>query len=335
MSAPFRRIVMMRILLIIIAFLFQLPTWGWAAGQDKFELPQPYLNWEHQYLKDFPALQRLMDIMVETSARQLKDPSQDILHNRVCAALAHRMAADMKLRPEDRKLAIATDLLHNISKEERPLVLTDAKVLKQASDLVAQLRQAGQLRRSPGFWSEEPMFGNPLIGANLALIHHITGAITAGEILNALGDYSARDIARVQAAIVGQSTGYWYFRKSIDDIAKQSDAWRKVYPEPEEDIAKIAHDADLISQFEAESVVPEGSKWRALAAKRWGAKGAVEEAHVVYYVFYRLFEEARTEAGKALAREEWRKIHPELVKLMGLPPSADPIKALGVPKVFQ
>jgi hypothetical protein len=326
---------MMRILLIIIAFLSQLPAWSWAASQDKFELPQPYLNWERQYLKDFPDLQRLMDIMVETSARQLKDPSQDILHNRVCSALAHKMAADMRLRPADRKLAIAADLLHNISKEERPLVLTDAKVLKQASDLVAQLREAGQLRRSPGFWSEEAMFGNPLIGANLALIHHVTGAITAGEILNTLGGYSALDIARVQAAVVGHSTGYWYFRKSIDDIAKQTDAWRKVYPEPEEDIAKIAHDADLISQFEAESVVPQGSKWRVLAAKRWGAKGAVEEAHVVYYVFYRLFEEARTEAGKALAREEWRKIQPELVKLMGLSSGADPIKSLGVPKVFQ
>lgn len=325
----------MRILLIIIAFLSQLPAWSWAASQDKFELPQPYLNWESQYLKDFPELQRLMDVMVETSARQLKDPAQDILHNRVCSALAHKMAADMKLRPADRKLAIATDLLHNISKEERPLVLTDAKVLKQASDLVAQLREAGQLSLSPGFWSEEAMFGNPLVGANLALIHHVTGAMTAGEILSTLGGYSTRDIARMQAAIVGHSTGYWYFRKSIDDIAKQTDAWRKVYPEPEEDIAKIAHDADLISQFEAESVVPQGSKWRVLAARRWGAKDAVEEAHVVYYVFYRLFEEARTEAGKALAREEWRKIQPELVKLMGLSPGADPIKSLGVPKVFQ
>ena len=326
---------MKRILLLILAILSQLPAWGGAASQDKFELPQPYLNWERQYLKDFPELQRLMDVMVETSARQLKDPSQDILHNRVCSALAHRMAADMKLRPADRKLAIATDLLHNISKEERPLVLTDAKILKQGSDLVAQLRQAGHLRGSPGFWSEEAIFSNPLIGANLALIHHITGAITAGQIMNTLGGYSASDIARLQAAIVGHSTGYWYFRKSIDDIAKQSNAWQKVYPEPEEDIAKIAHDADLISQFEAESVVPEGSKWRVLAAKRWGAKSAVEEAHVVYYVFYRLFEEARTEAGKALAREEWRKIQPELVKLMGLAPGSDPIKTLGVPNPFQ
>ena len=108
-----------------------------------------------------------------------------------------------------------------------------------------------------------------------------------------------------------------------------------MYPEPEEDIAKIAHDADLISQFEAESVVPAGSKWRVLAAKRWGAKGPVEEAHVVYYVFQRLFDEARTEQGKALARAEWGKIQPELVKLMNLKPGTDPVKALGVPKAFQ
>lgn len=325
----------MRIVLIFIAFLSQLPVWSWAASQDQFNLPQPYLNWERQYLKDFPELQRVMDVMVETSARQLKDPSQDILHNRVCSALAQKMATDMKLRPADRRLAIATDLLHNISKEERPLVLTDAKVLKQASELVARLRQTGQLGRSPGFWSEEAMFGNPRIGANLALVHHITGAMTAGDMLRKLGGYSASDIARVQAAIVGHSTGYWYFRKSIDDIAKQPDAWRKVYPEPEDDIAKIAHDADLISQFEPESVVPAGSKWRVLAAKRWGAKGTVEEAHVVYYVFSRLFDEARTEAGKALAREERLKIRPELVKLMGLKRDTDPIKARGVPKAFQ
>ena len=326
---------MKRTTLIIIAFLLQLPTGGWAASQDKFGLPQPYLNWEQQYLKDFPDLQRLMDVMVETSTRQLKDPSQDILHNRVCSALAQRMATDMKLRKADRKLAIATDLLHNISKEERPMVLTDPKFLGQASELVARLRKEKLLTGSPAFWTDTAILSNKAIGANLSLIHHMTGAITAGEILSSIKGYSARDVGRVQAAIVGHSTGYWYFRKSIDDATKQPDAWRKVYPEPEGDIAKIAHDADLISQFEAESVVPAGSKWRVLAAKRWGANGTVEEAHVVYYVFQRLFEEARTDSGKSLARQEWNKIRPELVKLMDLKPDADPIKALGVPKAFQ
>lgn len=326
---------MMRPGVLVAALLFQFPLWGWTASQDRFELPQPYLNWERQYLKDFPQLQRVMDVMVETSSRQLKDPSQDILHNRVCSALAQKMAADMKLPSAERRLAIATDLLHNISKEERPLVLTDAKVLKQGAELVARLRQAGQLARSPEFWSDEAIFSNKAIGGNLALIHHITGAVTAGDMLNTVGGYSAPEIARVQAAILAHSTGYWYFRKSVDDAVKQAGAWRKVYPEPEDAIAKIAHDADLISQFEAESVVPEGSKWRVLAAKRWGAKGAVEEAHVVYYVFSRLFEEARTDAGKALALQEWRKIQPGLLTLMGLKPGVDPIKALGVPKAFQ
>ena len=81
--------------------------------------------------------------------------------------------------------------------------------------------------------------------------------------------------------------------------------------------------------------MPEHSKWRVLAAKRWGAKGTVEEAHVVYYVFQRLFEEARTDAGKALARQEWNKIEPALIKLMDLKTGADPVKVLGVPKAFQ
>ena len=326
---------MSRIAIIAFLLLSQLVLTARAAPQDRFDLPQPYLSWERQYLKDFPDLQRVMDIMVETSVRQLKDPSQDILHNRVCAALAQRMASDMKLRPAERKLAIVTDLLHNISKEERPLVLTDARILQQASALVERLRREKALTGSPVFWSDPAIFGNPTVGANLSLIHHITGAITAGDVLAEMKGYTARDVARVQAAIMGHSTGYWYFRKSIDDAAKQSEAWRKVYPEPEGNLAKIAHDADLISQFEAESVVPEGSKWRVLAAKRWGAKGAKEEAHVVYYVFQRLFDEARTDTGKALARQEWDKIRPQLVKLMGLDSDADPVKVLGVPRAFQ
>lgn len=306
-----------------------------AAMQNRFELPQPYLDWERAYLKDFPELQRVMDRMVVSSVRQMQDPTQDILHNRVCAALAYRMAQDLKLKRGEQKFAVLTDLLHNISKEERPLVLTDSNVLGQASQLVSRLRRAGHLRKSPEFWTDEKIFGTPLIGANRALIHHITGALMAGDILQELGGYSGQEVARLQAAVIGHSTGYWYFRQSVDDITKSKNAWRKVYPEPEDDIAKIAHDADLISQFEVVSVIPEGSKWRVIAAKRWGAKNAVEEAHIVYYVFLRLFEEARTEAGKLLAREEWLKIRPELVKLMGLKPDQDPIQAFGVPKVFQ
>jgi hypothetical protein len=48
-----------------------------------------------------------------------------------------------------------------------------------------------------------------------------------------------------------------------------------------------------------------------------------------------LFEEAKTKSGKDLARDQWEKIRPELVKLMNLNPDQDPIKVLGVPKIFQ
>ncbi len=108
-----------------------------------------------------------------------------------------------------------------------------------------------------------------------------------------------------------------------------------VFPEPASEISKIAHDADLISQFVPESVVPDGSKWRGLAKKRWGAKDTKEEGHIVYYVFFRLFEEAKTTKGKEMAREKWEKIRPELLKLMNLESGQDPIKVLGVPAVFQ
>ena len=321
--------------LFAILFSFANPGVANAASQDRFDLPSPYIESERAYLKAFPDLQGVMDKMVEVSARQLKDPTQDILHNRVCAALAYQIATKQKLEKAEQNLAILTDLLHNISKEEKPLVLTDARFLEQASELVTRLRRAGHLKNSPSFWSDEKIFSNPLIGANLALIHHITGAMMAGEILDSIGGHSRENIHRVQAAVIGHSTGYWYFRQSIDDILKRKDAWRLVYPEPEEEIAKIAHDADLISQFEFQSVIPQGSKWRVIAAKRWKAANTIEEAHIVYYVFYRLFEEARTTAGKDLARNEWQKIQPELIKLMGLKPNDDPIKILGVPKVFQ
>ena len=98
---------------------------------------------------------------------------------------------------------------------------------------------------------------------------------------------------------------------------------------------KLTHDADLISQFVPESVVPEGSKWRTLAKNRWGAKGSQQEAHVVYYVFQRLFDEAKTDQGRQLARDKWDLIRPELLKLMNLGPADDPVKMLGVPRAFQ
>jgi hypothetical protein len=303
-----------------------------AATQDKYGLPEPYLAWEKAYLNEFPELQGLMDVMIATAVRQLKDPDADILHNRVCSALAYEMAKP--LSNHERKLAVATDILHNISKEDKAAVLTNPEVLAKATAMVSKLKKAGYFKNSPGFWGDEAVLKNPKVGGNLALIHHITGALTAGEIA-AREKYSAKDIDIIQVAVLEHSTGYWYFRDSVDQAAGRKGAWKVIYPEPENEIAKIAHDADLISQFVYESVVPEGSKWRVLAQKRWKAKDTKEEAQIVYYVFFRLYEEAKTEKGKELAKEQWEKIRPELVKLMGLKPGEDPIKVLGVPKIFQ
>jgi len=317
---------------IALAFVFGMAGIAVAATQDKYGLPEPYLAWEKAYLKEFPELQGLMDIMIDTTVKQLKDPEADILHNRVCSALACEMAK--KLSKAERKLAVATDILHNISKEDKAAVLTNPEMLAKATGMVSKLKKAGYFKNSPGFWGDEAVLKNPKVGGNLALIHHITGALTAGEIA-AREKFSAKDIDMIQVAILEHSTGYWYFRDSVDQAAGRKGAWKVIYPEPENEIAKIAHDADLISQFVYESVVPDGSKWRVLAQKRWKAKDTKEEGHIVYYVFFRLYEEAKTEKGKELAKKDWEKIRPELVKLMGLKPDQDPIKVLGVPKIFQ
>jgi hypothetical protein len=325
---------MKRLLVFLAAAALALGAAGGAQGasQDRYGLPEPYLAWEKGYLAEFPELQGMLDIMIETTAAQLKDPGADILHNRVCSALAYEMAKG--LSGPERKLAVVTDLFHNIAKEDKSAVLTDPAWLAKVSAMVAKLKKSGFLKNSPGFWSDEEVLKNPKVGGNLGLIHHITGAVAAGGI--AAGQKLAEgEVEKLQAAVLQHSTGYWYFRDSVDAAAGRKGAWRSVYPEPENEIARIAHDADLISQFVYESVVPEGSKWRVLAQKRWKAKDVKEEGHIVYYVFHRLFEEAKTEKGKALARREWEKIRPELIKLMGLPPGEDPVKTLGVPRIFQ
>ena len=301
--------------------------------QARHALPEPYLGWERGYLEAFPGLQRVMDAMVATTSRQLADPAQDILHNRVCSAIGYRMAADMGLPRADRRLVVAGELLHNITKEDRAEVLTDVGRLRKASGMIERLRSARRLG-SPGFWSDPALFASPHVGANLALVHHITGAMVAGELLQSFGDYSAGDILRVQEAIAAHSTGYWYFRATVDGHAS-ANAWRNLYPEPEGALSLIVHDADLVSQFDAGAVLPEGSKWRSLAARRWGANGAAEEAHVTYYVFQRLLDEARTPQGRALAEQEWEKIAPRLVELMGLAAGSDPLGVRGVPKAFE
>jgi hypothetical protein len=304
-----------------------------AGTQDKFDLPVPYLSWEKSYLQEFPALQKFLEVMITTTATQIQNPAEDILHNRVCSALAYEMSKE--LPPEKRKLAIVTDILHNIAKEEKSTVLTDLQVFKQATEMVGELKKAGYFRASPDFWGDAQILQNTKVGGNRALIHHITGALKAGQIAKQIGGISEKEIQEMQAAIIEHSTGYWYFRDSVDKAVGKKGAWQVVFPEPASEISKIAHDADLISQFVPESVIPDGSKWRELAKKRWGAKSTKEEGHIVYYVFFRLFEEAKTKKGKEMAREKWEKIRPELIKLMNLDPGQDPIKVLGVPAVFQ
>ena len=320
-------------LAISLVLIFMLGGEALASMQDKYDLPEPYLTWERAYLKEFPELQKLMDVMIGTTVDQLKNPGEDILHNRVCSALACEMSKN--LPAQDRKLAVATDLLHNIAKEEEGAVLTDPGVFQLMGEMVNVLKEAGYFKGSPRFWTDEAILKNPKVGGNRALIHHITGAFKAGQVAREAGGFSSKELSELMVATLEHSTGYWYFRSSVDTAVGKKDAWQVVFPEPETAIARIAHDADLISQFVPESVVPQGSKWRELAKKRWGARNAQEEGHIVYYVFFRLYEEAKTEKGKELAREKWEKIQPELIKLMNLNPGQDPIKVLGVPKVFQ
>jgi hypothetical protein len=319
--------------MVVLLLLSSLPAF--AASQDVYSLPEPYLTLEKEYLKAYPKLQPLMDAMIKNSQTLLKDPSQDILHNRVCTALAYQMAVSDKKDERLRMLAPAGDLLHNISKDDKNVLLNDPATLERLSNIVTRLKKAGYFKKSPDFFKDPSLSALKSVSTNLGLIHHLTGAIVAGDILEKAGSFDQKDINDIQAAIIAHSTGYWYFRDSVDEAAKRKGAWKDVYPEPETDLDKYVHDADLISQFERESVAPDGSKWRQLAAKRWGAKDAKEEGHVVYYVFSRLFDEAKTQQGAALAKEQWDAIKPDLLKLMGLAPDQDPLKVLGVPAFWK
>lgn len=315
--------------------LFCCASGAFAASQDAFTLPEPYLGWEQQYLKQSPELQGLMDTMTANSQAMLKKPDQDILHNRVCAAIALKMATDRKGSAELQKLGPATDILHNIAKDNKELVLSKPEILERVVKLVGELKKNGKFGKSPEFFTDVEVLKIPEIANNLGLIHHLTGAVQAGDILRKAGGFTEDEIRTIQTAILAHSTGYWYFRESVDKAAGRDNAWKTVYPLPESDIDNFAHDADLISQFVPESVTPDGAKWRNLAKKRWGATSPKEEGQVVYYVFSRLFDEAKTDDGKQMAKEKWDIIRPELMKLMGLNEDQDPIKVMGVPKYWQ
>ncbi len=308
---------------------------GSVPSQASYELPQPYLEWERAYLAEFPDVQKVMDAMIATSARQLKDPAQDILHNRVCAALAYHMARSDGAPRAARRLGVVADLLHNIAKEEKGAVLSNASWYEPLAPMAARLRAAGYLQGADRFLSDVAVLRTPKVADNMALVHHLTGAVMAGRMLREMGGYSAAELDPIEDAILTHSTGYWYFRASVDEAAGRQGAWEAVYPEPRTAIAKYAHDADLVSQFVPETVIPEGSKWRGLAQKRWGAKTPRDEARVVHYVFARMLAEARTPAGRALAMEKWQIIEPPLLAAMDLKPGQDPVQVYGVPAAFQ
>ena len=243
-----------RVLVVLFScLLFAFPAL--AAPQDQYKLPEPYMSLEQNYLKAFPELQKVMNIMIEKTAQQIKNPEQDILHNRVCSALVYKMAVDNKLSAKFQKLAVAGDLLHNISKEDKKDVLTDPGLLNQADLMVTRLKKAGYFRNSPNFWKDKGIFAQPKIGNNLSLIHNITGALRVGQMLTEIGGFSKKEVELVEVGVLEHSTGYWYFRSSINEVIGSNDAWAIAYPAPENDLAKLIHDADLISQFVPESVV--------------------------------------------------------------------------------
>lgn len=309
---------------------------AFAGAQDKYPLPEPYAGLEKAYLAEYPDLQGVMDAMIVETEQQLAKPANDILHNRICTALVYQMAVKDNLPKADIRLSIAGDLLHNITKADKKSLMTDPEQQKALAADVAKLRAAGYLKNSPEFYTKPEAYSTPALGKNLGLIHHLTGTVRAGVILKEKG-FAEKDITLLQACIIEHSTGYWYFRDQVNKILGDKDAWKNVYPDPENQVACYIHDADLVSQFVPASVVPEGSKWRNLAANRWGAEknNARSEAHVVYYVFQRLFDEARTEQGKVLAKEKWDSISKDLKKLMGLKEEDDPIAVLGVPAFWK
>ena len=285
---------------------------GRQGGERQAELNAPYAAWEAEYLARFPELAAVMQRMLDITAAQLADPAQDILHNRVCAALVWKMGGDAGLPAAELRLALIADLLHNIHKEEPQAVLTVADVLERSGRMVQRLRAAGYFRASPVFWSRPNLFDNPKIGANRALVHHITGALEAERLMTALGGFTRSDIDAVQAAILAHSTGYPYMREAVDAETRAPGAWQTLYPQPESALEVLVHDADLVSQFVPESVLPVDSKWRRLARGRWGAHGAKDEARVLQEIFARLAGEARSASGRQLAQAHWNSLKERL-----------------------
>ncbi|HVL35511.1 MAG TPA: hypothetical protein VM489_07580 [Burkholderiales bacterium] len=285
---------------------------GRPRREGHAELGAPYGAWEREYLAAFPELGAVLARMVELTTAQLAEPQQDILHNRLCAALVWRMGREAGLEAPRLRLALIADLLHNVAKEDPRALLSAREVLERSATMVGRLRAAGYFRSSPVFWSRPSLFDNPRIGANRALVHHVTGALEAERLMDELGGFSRAEIDEVQAAILAHSTGYHYLREAVDAEARAPGAWRALFPEPEAAPEVLAHDADLVSQFVPETVLPAQSKWRRLARERWGATSAKQEARIIGEILARLKDEARSALGRRLAQEHWAALEAQL-----------------------
>lgn len=294
---------------------------------------EPYRGWETACLAEHLDLRGLMAHTIRTAQARLRDPEADILHARICAALAYDLARHLPAGA--RRLVVAAALLHDNAKGDAEAPLTDPEVFRRTRDAITYLKAAGHFADSPVFWKDEAALRHPGVGGDRTLIHHLTGVPGADRILHELGGFSEAEIRSVQAAVAAHSTGYWYFRESVDRIVDRPMAWQEIYPVPGGDIARIVHDADLVSQLALDMVLPEGSKWRSLARTRWRAGTGREEGHILYYVFWRFFREVESREGMALLCEQWEQIRPALLTLMGLGADRDPLETLGVPMAFR
>jgi hypothetical protein len=101
----------------------------------------------------FRGAQMLMGEMIRITLGQLKDAEQDILHNRLCAALAYRIAVERQSPPAIQKLAVAADVVHNIAKEDKNAILSNPALFADLTETKARTRG---VRRRSGCMTKNP-----------------------------------------------------------------------------------------------------------------------------------------------------------------------------------
>ena len=93
-------------------------------------------------------------------------------------------------------------------------MLTNPKVFGEIGTTVAGLKKSAHFKSSLRFWGDEAVPKNPKVGGNRALVHHLTSALTAGEIMKALGGFVPKDIDRMQPVSLGDATIPWAVRSA-------------------------------------------------------------------------------------------------------------------------